>query len=182
MNKQDVDKAASALTGAIGYFAPMVNALNQADEVFSVLSNAIKLKDFITKEVDKLKAEKDSLVNAVAASKAASKEAIAENDAAAMKARAMAAQAIADAKEQADAKVKEILDSVVTSTKAAVEESKARQAELAAAVVTAQASFNATTSEMQATKAAMESDIAVLDKKLENLRAQAKKFAASLVE
>jgi hypothetical protein len=104
MNKQEIDKASAALTGAISYFSPMVIALNQADEVFSVLSNAIKLKASIEKEVDSLKATLEPLKAQVESSKAA----ITENDAAVIAAKTQAVKDIADAKAQADADVQSI--------------------------------------------------------------------------
>ena len=178
MNKQDIDKASAALTGAINYFSPMVIALNQADEVFSVLSNAIKFKASIEKEVDALKAEVAPLKAEVEASKAA----ITANDAAAKEAKVQAEKDIADAKAQADAEVKSIKAAVADRTKKAVADSEAKIAQVNAAATQAEDAYAKEIKLMLAGKAALQAEVDALEAKLASLREQAKKFAASLVE
>jgi chromosome segregation ATPase len=178
MNKQDIDKASAALTGAVNFFSPMVVALNQADEVFSVLSNAIKLKASIEKEVDALKAEVAPLKAAVETSKAA----ITANDAAAVDAKTQAEKDIADAKAQADAEVKSIKATVADRTKKAVEDSEAKIAATIAAAQQAKDEHEKDVAVMLAGKASLQADVDKLEAKLASLREQAKKFAASLVE
>lgn len=178
MNKQDIDKAGSALTGAINYFKPMVVALNQADEVFAVLSNAIKLKESLEKDVVNLQATADTLVKQVAESKAA----IVDNQVIAEQARAQAAKDIADAKAEAAAEVKATKASVADRTKKTIADSEARIAATALAEQEAQATHNASVAAMSATKAELEASVATLETKLAKLKEQAQKFAASLVE
>ena len=178
MNKQDIDKASAALTGAVNFFSPMVIALNQADEVFSVLSNAIKFKASIEKEVDYLKAEIAPLKAEVEASAAA----INANNAAAKEAKTQAEKDIAEAKAQADAEVKSIKASVADRTKKAVADSEARISEAHYARELAQDNYNKEVNVMAAGKASLQAEVNALETKLASLREQAKKFAASLVE
>ena len=178
MNKQDIDKASAALTGAIGYFSPMVVALNQADEVFAVLSNAIKFKASIEKEVDVLKAEVAPLKAEVEASKVA----ITANNAAVVAAKAQAEKDIAEAKAQADAEVKSIKAGVAERTKKSVADAEAKIAQVSAAAQQAQDAYDKEVAVMSAGKASLQADVNALEAKLASLREQAKKFAASLVE
>ena len=177
MNKQDIDKASAALTGAINYFSPAVIALNQADEVFAVLSNAIKFKDSIEKEVEALKDSLEPLKAEIETSKAA----ITANDAAAAQAKAQALTDIADAKAQADAEVKSIKAAVTDRTKKAVADSEAKIAEVTTAAEVAKTQHDDLVAMMESSKAALQTDIAALEAKLSALREQAQKFAASLV-
>lgn len=178
MNKQDIDKASSALTGAITYFAPMVTALNQADEVFSVLSNAIKFKTAIEKEVDALKSEIEPLKAEVETSKAA----ITANDAAAVEAKVKAEKEIADATAQAKESIKLIQASVADRVKKATEDADAKVAEITAATEKTKAEYDSAVAAMESVKNALTADITALETKLASLREKAKKFAASLVE
>ena len=178
MNKQDIDKASAALTGALNYFAPMVDALNQADEVFAVLSNAIKLKAFIEKEIEALTAKLEPLRAEVEASKSA----ITANNAAATQAQQQAKTDIANAKAQADAEVQSIKATVADRTKKAVADSEAKIDEATTAAVAVQGAYNSAVAAMATNQAVLQADIAALEAKLATLREQAKKFAASLVE
>ena len=177
MNKQDIDKASAALTGAVNYFSPMVVALNQADEVFSVLSNAIKFKDSIEKELDTLQATLKPLKAEVESSKAAIKA----NNYAATEAKQQADKDIAEVKAQADAEVKAIKADVAERTKKAVADSEAKIAESTVAAQQAKESYDKELASMLANKATLQADVDVLETKLAALREQAKKFAASLV-
>jgi len=176
MNKQDIDKASAALTGAVNYFSPMVIALNQADEVFSVLGNAIKLKASIEKEVDTLQATLEPLKAEVESSRAAIKA----NDAAALGAKQQAEKDIAEAKAQADAEVKAIKAAVADRTKKAVADSEAKIAQVNAAAQQAQDAYDKEVAVMAAGKASLQADVNALEAKLASLRDQAKKFAAAI--
>lgn len=178
MNKQDIDRASSALTGAINYFSPMVIALNKADEVFSVLSNALKHKDAIEKEVDTLKAALEPLKAEVVSSK----EAITANNAAVTEAKAQAEKDIAEAKAQADADVKTIKTAVADRTKKSIADAEAKIAAVSTAAEQAKAQYENDIAVMTKNKADIQTDITALETKLDTLREQAKKFAASLVE
>jgi chromosome segregation ATPase len=178
MNKQDIDKASAALTGAVNFFSPMVIALNQADEVFSVLSNAIKFKASIEKEVDALKAEVAPLKAEVEASKAA----ITANDAAAKEAKAQAEKDIADAKAQADAEVKSIKAAVADRTKKSIMDAESKIAASYEMLNQAHEVYKNDMTVMSAGKASLQAEVTALETKLASLREQAKKFAASLVE
>ena len=178
MNKQDIDKASAALHGAVNYFSPMVIALNQAEEVFSVLSNAIKLKVSIENEVDALKAKVAPLKAEIESSKVA----ITANDAAAVEAKAQAEKDIAEAKVQADAEVKSIKANVAERTKKSIADSEARIAQVNAAAQQVKDAYDKEVAVMAANKSALQSEVTALETKLASLREQAKKFAASLAE
>ena len=178
MNKQDIDKAAASLTGAINYFSPMVIALNQADEVFSVLSNAIKLKASLEKEVDAIK----EIIAPLQAQIDAGKAAVKESEAEAVDAKAKAAHDIADAKAQAEAEVKAIKAAVADRTKKSVADAESRIAQANGAAQQAHKDYANDIAVMESTKATLQSDVDKLEAKLASLREQAKKFAASLVE
>lgn len=182
MNKQDIDKASAALTGAISYFSPMVIALNKADEVFSVLSNTIKFKEVLDKEVETLKSDLNSLKDMSSKSVESNKKLVGDSDAAAVAAKAQAEKDIANAKAQADADVKSIKASVAERTKKAVADSEAKIAEVNAAAQQAQTVYDKEVAVMAAGKASLQADVNALEAKLASLREQAKKFAASLVE
>lgn len=178
MNKQDIDKASSALVGALNYFTPISTALGQADEVFSVLSNAVKFKAAIEKDVSSLQSVLSGLKDQVSESQAA----IAANVEAAKQAKAQAEKDIADAKAQADAEVKSIKVTVADRTKKSVADADAKIAEVNEAAAQAKAVYESDVAVMTANKAALQSDVDALETKLAKLRDQAKKFAASLVE
>jgi len=177
MNKQDIDKAASALVGAKNYFAPVVTALNQADEVFSVLSNAIKLKAAIEKEVDALKAEVAPLKAEVESSKAA----IIANNTAAADSKVQADRYIADVKVQTENEVKSIKATVTDRTQKFVADSEAKIAQVNAAAKQAEDAYAKEINLMSASKVSLQAEIDALEAKLASLREQVKKFAASLV-
>jgi chromosome segregation ATPase len=176
MDKNDINNATSNLNQAINFFSPMVVALNGAEQVFSVLANAVKHKELLVREVDALKKSADDLK----AQEEASALAITANDAAAVAAKAAALQEIADAQQQAQTQVKEILESVATSTKAAKEAFSTLQADIAAQTEAAQKAYADEIAAMSVSKQEMETTIKTLETKLDKLKEQAKKFAASL--
>jgi predicted nucleic acid-binding Zn-ribbon protein len=178
MNKQDIDKAASALVGAKNYFAPVVTALNQADEVFSVLSNAIKLKDALEKDVDSLQSVLSGLKDQVSVSQ----KAIESNVTALAQAKAQAEKDIADAKAQADAEVKSIKAAVADRTKKSIMDAESKIAASYEMLNQAHEMYKNDMTVMSAGKASLQADVDALEAKLASLREQAKKFAASLVE
>jgi phenylalanyl-tRNA synthetase alpha subunit len=175
MNKQDIDKASATLTQAINFFSPMVVALNGADEVFSILANATAHKASLTREVEALKKSADDLKAQVEASALA----ITANDAAAEEAKAAALQAIADAQQQAQTQVAEILASVATDTKAAKVAFAALQADIAAKIEANQKRHDSNVVQAQIREAELDASITQLEAKLEKAKAQAKKFADS---
>jgi len=178
MNKQDIDKASSALTGAINYFSPVVVALNQADEIFSVLSNAVKLQEVMERDVAALKSTAATLTKQVEDSKAA----IVNNKEIAAQAQTQADKDVADAKAQATAAVAEIKASVADRTKKAIADSEAKIAAATQAAQEAHSAHAETIASLVSTKSELEISVAALDKKLAALKEQAQKFAASLAE
>jgi chromosome segregation ATPase len=177
MNIHDIDTAKSNLNQALNLFSPMVTALSGAEEVLSILSNAVKHKDVLTKEVDALKKS----VADLQAKEEASKVAITENDAATAAAKAEAVQAIADAKQQADAKVAEILASVAAQTKVAVEAFGKKQADLTAKIDELDKDLASKVVQAQIREAELSTAVQQLEAKLEKIKGQAKKFADTLV-
>ena len=178
MNKQDIDKASSALAGALNYFTPISTALGQADEVFSVLSNAVKFKTAIEKDVSSLQSVLSGLKDQVSESQAA----IAANVEAAKQAKAQAEKDIAEAKAQAEAEVKAIKAAVADRTKKSIDDAEAKISAGYVALEQANKLYAHDMAAMEANKAALQSDVDALETKLAKLRDQAKKFAASLVE
>jgi len=178
MNKQDIDKAASALVGAKNYFAPVVTALNQADEVFSVLSNAIKLKDALEKDVDSLQSVLAGLKDQVSSSQ----DAIASNVTVLAEAKAQAEKDIADDRAQADAEVESIKTAVADRTKKSLADAEEKISAGYVALEQANALYKKDMATIESNKASLQADVDALESKLATLREQAKKFAASLVE
>lgn len=154
----------------------MVVALNQAQEVFEVLQNATKHKNALVRDVEALKKSAEDYK----AKEEASRAAITANDAAAVEARKLADQQIADAQAEAAAQVKEIKASVSARTKNVVEALAAKEAEFAEKMSTLQRDFDADMAGKNSARADLEKTISALETKLDGLRAQAKKFAASL--
>jgi hypothetical protein len=177
MDKQDIDKASVALTGALAYFSPMTRALGQAEEVFSVLSNAIKHKVAIEANVASAQATLAETLARVETAKEQRTSAI--NDLAEV--RAQIASEIAQAK--ADAKTE--VEQIKASADAAIEAIKVRrqQSEAASAAAIAEASraSEIVLKDLNAQKDELQAEVAVLEDKLVDVRAQLKRFADSLV-
>ena len=146
--------------------------------MFSVLSNAVKFKAAIEKDVSSLQSTLSGLKDQVSESQAA----IAANVEAAKQAKAQAEKDVADAKAQADAEVKEIKASVADRTKKSVADAESRIAQANGAAQQAHKDYANDIAVMESTKATLQSDVDKLEAKLASLREQAKKFAASLVE
>ena len=176
MNSSDIHNASVSLNGAVKFFSPMVTALNQAQEVFDVLQNAAKHKDVLVRDVEALKKNAEDLKAQAEASKAA----ITSNNAAAIEAKNLAAKQVAEAQADAAAQIKEIKTSISAKTKSVVEALAAKEAEFAEKMDTLQKDFDADTASKTAVKVDLEKSISALETKLDGLRAQAKKFAASL--
>jgi chromosome segregation ATPase len=177
MDKQDIDKASVALTGALAYFSPMTRALGQAEEVFSVLSNAIKHKVAIESDIARAQA---ALADTLARVETAQEQrAGAINDLAQV--RAQTASEIARVKSEADELVKQIK----ASADAAIEDHKVRrqqsEAASAAAITEASRASEIVLKDLNAQKGELQAEVAVLEEKLVDVRAQLKRFADSLV-
>lgn len=177
MNKQDIDKAAASLTQAINFFSPMVVALNGADEVFSSLANATNHKAVLTKEVEKLKKTVEDLKAQAEAGAAA----VTANDAAVIEAKAAAEQSIADARQQAQTQVTDILNTVTANTNSANAAFAKLQSDIATQTENMQKAYADEMAALGISKQELEASIKVLETKLDKLKEQAKKFAASFV-
>jgi chromosome segregation ATPase len=177
MDKQDIDKASVALTGALAYFSPMARALGQAEEVFSVLSNAIKHKVAIEADVASAQAALAETLARVETAKEQRTSAI--NDLAQV--RAQAAADIAQAKTDA----KEAVKQIKVSADAAIEAHKVRrqksEAESGAAIAEARRASEIVLKDLNAQKDELQAEVAALEEKLVDVRAQLKRFADSLV-
>jgi chromosome segregation ATPase len=178
MNKQDIDKASGQLAQAKGFFGPLLDAFTNADAVFAVLSNATVFKDHLTIEVDALKASSEELKIQIESSKAD----ISSNIESVAQAQKEAAKSIADAKANAAEQVTTILASIETKTKDAAAAFDAKQIELTAAAEELKSNHDSNIVQAQIREAELNSSIVQLEAKLDSLKAQAKKFAASLVE
>jgi len=176
MDSSEIHNASVSLNGAVKFFTPMVTALNQAQEVFGVLQNAAKHKDVLVRDVEALKQNAEDLKAQVEASKAA----ITSNNAAAAEAKDLATKQVAEAQSYAAAQIKEIKATISEKTKGAVEALADKEAEVAEKIEALQKEFDAYAASKQAIKTDLEKSISALETKLDGLRAQAKKFAASL--
>jgi ATP-dependent DNA ligase len=176
MNSSDIHNASVSLNGAVKFFSPMVTALNQAQEVFDVLQNAAKHKDVLVRDVEALKKDAEDLKAQAEASRAA----ITSNNASAIEAKNLAAKQIADAQADAAVQIKEIKASVSAKTKSVVEALAAKEAEFAEKTSALQNDFDSNMESKRTAKDDLEKSILALEAKLDGLRAQAKKFAASL--
>jgi chromosome segregation ATPase len=182
MNKQDIDKAAAALTGAINYFAPMVVALNRADEVFAVLSNALKLKESLDVELPRLKKEIADTKQEFKNISLALESAMTSNKENAEKVIEQARKDIEEAKAKADVEVVEIKKSVAERTKKAIVDSEAKIALATQEAQEAQTASQESIAVLQNSKTELEKEVSDLEAKLTTLKKQAQKFAAFLVD
>ena len=178
MNIHDINTAKSNLNQALNLFSPMVTALSGAEEVLSILSNAVKHKEVLTKEVDTLK----KAVAELQAKEEASALAITANDAAAVEAKATALQEIANAQQTANVRVEQILASVNEQTKAAVEAFGKKQADLTAQIDALDKALASKVVQAQIREAELNTAVQQLEAKLEKIRGQVKRFADTLTE
>ena len=184
MNKQDIDKAASALTGAINYFAPMVVALNKSEEVFASLSNALKHKAVLERDIAAMTATAEGLAKQVTDSELAigqNRELAAQ---AKVEAQAQADKYVADAKAQAQAQADAFKVALAERGKRAnaAAEAKILAADKAATEAQqAKEAHEAAVADMTAQRDALKNSVTALETKLATLKDQAQKFAASLV-
>jgi chromosome segregation ATPase len=177
MDKQDIDKASVALTGALAYFSPISRALGQAEEVFSVLSNAIKHKIALETDVASAKATLADTLARIETAKEQRTSAI--NDLAQV--RAQVAADLAQVKTEAS----EAIEQVKASAAAAIEANKTRQqqseTESAAAIAEARQASEIVMNELATQKDELQAEVAALEERLVDVRAQLKRFADSLV-
>jgi chromosome segregation ATPase len=177
MDKQDIDKASVALTGALAYFSPIARALGQAEEVFSVLSNAIKHKIAIEADVAGAQATLADTLARIETAKEQRTSAV--NDLAQV--RAQTAADIAQAKTDA----KEAVKQIKVSADAAIEAHKVRrqqsEVESGAAIAEARRASEIVLKDLNTQKDELQAEVAALEEKLVDVRAQLKRFADSLV-
>jgi hypothetical protein len=177
MDKQDIDKASVALTGALTYFSPIARALGQAEEVFSVLSNALKHK--IALEAD-VAAAQVALVDTLARVDGAKEQrTLAINDLAQV--RAQVAADLAQVKTEADQAVEQAKASADAAIEANVIRQRQSEAESAAAIATARQDSEIVMNELATQKDELQAEVAALEERLVDVRAQLKRFADSLV-
>lgn len=175
MNKQDIDKASSQLAQAIRYFSPMIDALNGADDVLSILANAVQHKEALLREVADIQANTDALK----AQAEDSKKAISTHDAAALEAKIAADKVIVDAQVHANEQVSIILASIAEKTQEAIDAFALKQLEMSEATSKMQGEYSAAVADWQAKEQELTDSVAMLETKLDKLKEQAKKFAAS---
>jgi hypothetical protein len=175
MNQNDISKASSQLSQAIRYFAPMIDALNGADEVLAILTNAVLHKERLLREIAEFQANAESLKTQAEDSK----KAITQHDAAAVEAKAVADKAIVDAQNSANEQVTSILASVAEKTQGAIEAFALKASEIADATAKMEQEYSASVAGWQAKEQELTASVATLEAKLDKLKEQAKKFAAS---
>lgn len=150
--------------------------MSGAEQVLSILANAVKHKDVLTQEVEALKKSNDALKGQEAKSKAA----ITANDASAKEAQALALEKIAKAQQQASDQVAEIMASVQERTQAAISAFEAKQADLAGQIEALNTTHLSNIVQAQIKEAELNKAILQLEEKLDKVKAQAKKFADTL--
>ena len=174
MNKQDIDKASSQLNQAIRYFAPMIDALNHASDVFDALANAIPHQTALNQNINDLKTQIDELTTELADKKSI----VLQQDDLVSKAKEEASKKIADATADADTQVKDILASIATRTQLSSNNFSIKQQEIADTLSDAQNNYSSSIATLQAQEQSLKDSIAVLETKLDALKKQAQKFAA----
>jgi regulator of replication initiation timing len=174
MNKQEIDKASSQLSQAIRYFAPMIDALNHASDVFDALSNAIPHQNALNQNIDELKTQIDSLITDLEDKKSL----VLQQDVLVTQAKEEASKKIADVTSDADTQVKDILASIATRTQLASNNFSVKQQEIADTLSAAQKNSSSAIAALQAQEQSLKDSIAVLETKLDALKKQAQKFAA----
>jgi chromosome segregation ATPase len=175
MDINEVNKAAATLANTVKVLSPIVVALNCAYEVFSILKNATRHQEIILRENDNLRKIAEDLKAQAEASRAD----IPKYDAEAAAAHATAKQEIADAQQQAKTQVADILASVADSTKKAQTAFVDLQADIAAKTATMQKAYADESASLNTSKQELEAAVKALEAKLDKLKEQAKKFAAS---
>lgn len=175
MDINEVNKAAATLANTVKVLSPIVVALNGADEVFSILKNATRHQAVILKEVETLRQTAEDLKAQAEASRAD----ISKYDAEVAEAHAEAKQAIADAQQQAKTQVADILASVAINTKSAQAAFVELQSDIATKTAAMQKSYADESATLSETKQDLEASVKALETKLDKLKEQAKKFAAS---
>jgi chromosome segregation ATPase len=173
----DYDIARSGLSNALNVIGQVFTALQQAEQVFSVVHNADKHGKALAKDVDTQKKELASLEEKIAVAQAhivavAAEIGVAEADASARIETVLAAEkkTVSDAKKAA-------ADKVATALSAA--DSAIQDANTKAS--NAQAMFDIAAAGLLAKETELTANIAHLETKLTTLKAQAQKFAAALV-
>jgi len=175
MESSEFSVANAQLKQALKFFTPIAKALEDANVVFSVVSNVTDQQEKLLRNVATLEKTADSLK----AQAEASALTITANDAAAVEAKAAALQTVVDAQQQAATQVKEILASVATDTKAVKAAFAALQADIAAKTEAMQKAYADEAAALSASKQELETAVKALEIKLDSLKEQAKKFAAS---
>lgn len=177
MDKQDIDKASSSLSGAIRFFSPITTALSQADEVFSVLSNAIKLKEALNVEVSALKAEKTNLDKKLDAKSLEIAKFSSESEA--------RISELNNSVLSAEKMAKDRLEQITLKTEAGMAEASAllesQRAALQSDFSASKQVFELEMRGMETKRSELETVIASLETKLDGLKKKAKQFADSLV-
>jgi chromosome segregation ATPase len=172
----DVNVARSALSQALGVLAPLTGAMQNAATVFDQLSNATVYKAALEKSV----AELDALITMRQTQ--LSELIVRTEDAGvrAVNAETAATQAIADAEAMVAPKVAEyeaILAQQLTDWKA---RNDAKAAEISAHVDAINEQANKDIADITAKAVQAQADYDAISKKLESVKANAAKFAASL--
>jgi len=175
MNKQDIDKASGQLQQAIRYFAPMIDAMNHASDVFDSLANAIPLQNALSQNIAELKSQVDSLALQVEEGK----NLVDQQDGLVAQAKEEAKSQIASTKSDADKQIADILASIEERTKAASDEFSVQQTEMAETIGSLQKNYASSISALQNKEQALQDAITALEAKLDSLKQQAQKFAAA---
>jgi hypothetical protein len=176
MSDTDFSAARSGLSNALSVIAPVLTALQQAEQVFGVLQNADKHSKALAKEVATQQQVLGSLKAQAVDADTAAKAILAgipalEKEAEARTAAALAAEkkAVADAKKAATESIG------VAQAKAYAEIAK-----VTTNLAEAQQAAEVRISTLIATELELGSVITALEAKLDKLKAQAQKFAAAL--
>lgn len=178
MDSKDFAAARGALTQSLATFAPLAEALQKAVVVFDAMANAEAHKASLERDVVALSNKVDEGNSQLKHVVTQINERTASLDTVA----AECGRKIEEAKAAAEAAVAAATDAMTVQIAEAQVEATERLQAIAKVRQEAEAEHEGVMADMAAQKAAMESDIAALEKKMASVKASAQKFADALKE
>lgn len=178
MDTNDFERAKGALAQSLNVAGPILTALQQAGQVFDVLTNATVHKAALEREVTELSSAASEMRNKLKTLTAQ----IATAEAKAVEVEAEAARCVREAEAIVPARLAAIEDELSVKIAEAQAEATTRLQEIAAVLVQNSTEFDAATRDLAVKQAAAEAEYAAVEKKLAAIKASAQKFTASLLE
>lgn len=176
VNSQDFERAKSALAQAQGVAVPILQALQYVSTTFDFMSNATVFKAALEKDVAALQAQVNAETQRLTSLAAQSAERAALVDAA----EAEAAARIREARDSVEPGVADARAQMQAQIATMREQTDARLAEIASTKAAAEKDHGDALTAMSSERSILETEIAILDKKLNSLKSSAQKFADAL--